>query len=122
MSTTSADSIWSMGATTLFVPAGTTNALFVQPQQGQIAWYLKWVSGGTCEILPCGFTQPVLNLNIPVAQTVANLNSAAGGGYRLEIGATTGIDFYLNGPAFFMLGTKGATASVQALLLKGQGY
>lgn len=116
---TSFDSTWSLGATRLQVPTGATLALFIQPQQGQLGWQLKLLSGGTCEILPTGIGSSNLNLNFGTTSSAGTLANQSGQGYMLQ---PTPEVLKINGPASFYLSSTGATSVVAALLLKGQGY
>ena len=117
----------SLGATSLIVPAGTTNAVFFQPVQGQNWFWMKWISGGSVEILSCGTTQApngsVGQNNIYVALGAAGLNAIAGSGYQIDTtGATGPTTFQMYGQPYFMLGTKGATAIVHVLFGKSAGF
>jgi hypothetical protein len=124
MSTTSFDSVFTVGATRLQVPVGATLALFCQPVQGQLGWYLKYISGGTCEILSTavGFTNGTYYGTTQPAGTLAIMS---GNGYLLGGIGITGAIFEtvkLMGPAQFYLSSTGATSIVSLLMLKGQGY
>ena len=115
----------SLGATALIIPAGTTNAIFFQPCQGQNWFWLKWISGGSCEILPCGSTaQPnQLQTMTYVALGAAGLNKIAGTGYQIDTTGGTGpTTFQMYGAPYFMIGTQGATAIVHALFGKSSGF
>jgi len=115
----------SLGSTSIAVPAGTTNALFIQPTPGQNWIWMKWISGGSCEILPCGttFLPNQIGTNSYYAQTVANLNKLAGTGYQIDTTGGTGpTTFQMYGTPYFMIGTQGATAIVHILFGKAAGY
>jgi hypothetical protein len=119
MATTSFDSCWSVGATRFQVPTGCTLALFIQPQQGQLGWQLKLLTGGTCEILPTGIGSSILGLNFSTTVPIGNLASLSTQGYMLQ---PTPEVLKIAGPASFYLSSTGATSVVAALLFKGQGY
>jgi len=124
MSISSSDSVWTLGATRIQVPIGATLALFCQPQVAQISWLLKWISGGTCEILSTGIGSSNLNLNFGTTVPPATLASQSGQGFLLgPIGSGSDWEsIAIPGPAAFYLSATGATAIVSAMLFKGQGY
>ena len=118
MSTTSFDSVFTLGATMIKVPVGATAALLITPFAGQVNCLIKYSSGGTCEILPAGLTQIALNLFAPVAQPGQTLLALSGSGYLL--GANEALS--IPGPASFYLSSTGATSVLYAIFGKGQGY
>jgi hypothetical protein len=125
MATTSFDSVFTLGATRIQVPVGATLALYCKPQEGQLGWQLKYLSGGTCEILPTGIGSSGFNLSFATTLSAASLAAFSGGGYLLGAVGSTGPGFEslnISGPAAFYLSSTGATAIIAALLLKGQGY
>lgn len=120
MSTTSYDSIWSVGATQIVVPVGVTLAVFCTPQQGQQAWQFKCLAGGSCEILPTGIGTSNLNYFFGTTTNGGTLVALSGKGYPLSISAPPET-VALNGPASFYLSSLGVTSVVAALLFKGAG-
>jgi hypothetical protein len=99
------------------VPVGGTLALFMQPQAGQISTMLKFFSGGTCEILPPGFTQTNVGVFLGTTLAAATLGAITGSGYCFSAGEALTI----NGPAAYYLSSTGATSILHAIFSKGQG-
>jgi len=118
MTTTSYDSIFSLGATRIIVPVGATVAVFMQPFTGQISALLKMFSGGTCEILPPGLTQTAIGVFQGTTMNGATLAAISGSGYCF----TSNEVMAINGPANFYLSSTGATSIIHAVFGKGQGY
>lgn len=95
--------------TIIAVPAGATNSVLVSEQAGEVGGVLKYVSGGSLEILNC-----------PVGTTLSggSLQALAGTGYLL--GTAESINFA--GAARFYLCATGATAVAHLLRGMGAGY
>jgi len=124
MAISSSDSVWTVGATRIQVPVGATLAIFCQPQAAQVSWLLKYISGGTCEILTTGIGSSVANLFFGTTLPAATLAAFNGQGFLLgPLGAGSNWEsIQIPGPAQFYLSSTGATSIVAALLFKGQGY
>lgn len=105
MSTSSNDSIFSMGATRIAVPTGLTNAILVEPIALQRQILLKRLSGGSCEIIGVGQFATLSG---------AQLATLSQGGYVIP-----DTDFTIPGPARFYLSALGATSVIMALFEKG---
>lgn len=117
MSTTSMDSVWSLGSTRIMVPVGSTLAVYMSPVPGQINTVLKYSSGGTCEIFPAGLTQTSIGVFLGITLAAATLASLAGTCYAFSAAEVLTI----NGPASFYLSSTGATSILHMLVGKGQG-
>lgn len=100
----SSESIFGLTAMQIAVPAGATNAVFIDNVPKQGAMLLKYFSGGTLEI------HGALNGSTMAGATLAPL---IGTGYILGTSEAVNID----GPARFYLMATGSTAV--ACLLKG---
>lgn len=87
------------------IAPGATLALFMSPIAGQAAWTVKYLSGGTLEIL--GATLPSAGATISAADLVA----LSGTGYLM--GTTEALS--LDGPASFYLSALSATTMVTFL-------
>ncbi len=123
MTTTSFDSVWTVGVTRMAVGIGATVAAYMQPVPGQVGWVIKTLPGQTLEIYPSAVGSSILNLNFGTTQTQSALAGFSGQGFLL--GGSTGAveNFRINGPAQFYLGnSSGATLFAYVMLLKGQGY
>lgn len=118
MTTTSFDSIWSLGASRIIVPVGPTLAVFMKPVQDQQGWVINFLSG-SCEILSTGIGSSNLGLNFGTTLSGGSLAAYSGSGYPL---LNNDPPLQINGPAMFYLSSLGATSIVACLQLKGQGY
>lgn len=117
--------VYSFGATQVNVGIGATVATYLQPSAGQIGWMLKYISGGTCVILPCAIGSSQIGLNFNTTHTQAALAGMSGAGYLLggPLGNTGVIEnLVIPGPASFYLSSGGATSIVAVMAFKGQGY
>lgn len=115
----------SLGATALIIVKGASNALFFQPVQGQVWFWLKWISGGSVEILPCGQSLAAYASQCNTYYALPGATAAAiqGTGYQIDTtGATGPTTFQMYGQPYFMLCTNGATAIVHALFGKSAGF
>lgn len=119
------DAVWTLGATRIAVPVGATVAIFCQPVAGQVSWLLKYLSGGTCEILPTGIGQTLSpDFNYGTTSPLSTLVSQSGNGYLLGPIGITGTSWEslsIPGPASFYLSSTGATSIIAALMMKSQG-
>lgn len=117
MSISSEDSVWSLGVTRIIVPIGATLAVFISPYAGQINCTLKYLSGGTCEILAAGTTALGTDVTLGTTQTPGVLATQSGFGYLLGASEVLSI----SGPASFYVSSTGATTILAAIFAKGQG-
>lgn len=108
MSTSSYDSIFSLGTTNIIVPVGATVAVLIEGIAGQNSTLLKYVSGGTLS---------VVGVATGVTLTAAELASAVGNHYVMGTSEVLSID----GPARFYLMATGATTTVSAIRGRTQG-
>ena len=99
------------------IPVGATLAVFITPDAKLVNLTIKYLSGGTLELLSCGYTEPVLGLKIGTTQTPAALASLSGSGYLM--GGSEVLSF--SGHPSFYLSSTGATSIVCAIYAKGQG-
>lgn len=110
-----------------YVGVGGTLALFVDSTPGQIYTTVKYMNGGTLEILPASlgisFAPGVSTVNqgfflAGSTQSLAMLGTLSGTGYLL---GTTEV-FTLNGPARFYLSALSATTLVCITKHLGAGF
>ena len=92
----------------LILAPGSTLAVFMDPVAGQGNWKVKYLSGGTLEIVGA-------SLGSTLSQ--ASLAGLSGSGYLM--GATEALD--IDGPARFYLMAHGATTFVTLLREKTSG-
>jgi len=118
MTTTSYDSICSIGSTRITIPVGATLAVFMSPFTGQISQLLKLTAGGTCEVLAPGLTQIASGVFLGTTMAAATLAAISGQGYCLSTNEILSI----NGPACFYLSSTSATSMIHSIWGKGQGY
>jgi hypothetical protein len=118
MATSSYDSIYNVSSTQIVIAVGATLAHFFQPQPGQNSSVVKFVTGGTLEILNAGqTTMGSLNLSLPVTQSAQTLANLSGRGYIMTFGEALSFD----GPASFYLSATGSTCIAHCVFGKGQG-
>lgn len=101
---------YALGATQLVVAPGATNALLVSPAPGEVSHGIKYISGGSLEILA-----PPLSYDgyAPGSTwTGASLVALLGRGYLMGTSEADNID----GPARYYLMATGATAIAHKLI------
>ena len=116
------DDIFSLQPGRITVPVGATLAVFVDVISGEKALLLKYVSGGTLEILSVtsGASTFYGGSGFFIAgstQTPAMLAAMSGTGYVFTAGEVLSID----GPCRMYLSSTGATTIVHTLQGKAQG-
>jgi hypothetical protein len=118
---------YSLNTTRTFIGVGATLALFVDVQPGQIATTVKYMNGGTLEILPptlgMSFVPGVSTVNQGIflggsTQSLAMLAALSGTGYLM--GSSEVLSF--NGPTRFYLSALGATTLVCVIRHFGAGF
>ena len=126
MATSSYDSAWNLLPLRFYVGVGATVAVFFTPLPGQVSSSIKYMNGGTLEILPASlgisFAPGTSTVNgtffssgsTQSAQALANLS---GTGYLM---GTTEV-FTIAGPAPFYLSATGATTLVSTVRSFSQG-
>lgn len=114
----SSDDIFSLATSRVTVPVGATLAAFVDILPGEISCTVKYLSGGTLEILQCStgaslvsggsqlFSAP--NFMSGSTQTVAMLAALSGTGYLMGTSEVLNFD----GAPRFYLSSTGATTIV----------
>lgn len=109
----SSDNIFSLAASNLNIVAGATNAVLVNAVAYQSSVLVKFISGGSLEIIQAGV--PVSGESSAAAATLtpAQLATASGKGYPVTVSESINI----SGPATFYLAAYGSTAVVG--ILKG---
>ena len=90
MANWSGNQAYTLGASQLVIGNGATAAAFFSAVPGQVGVWFKWASGGTVEILPCGFTQTQGGGNMPMALSGPSLINIAGTGFQLDIIGSNG--------------------------------
>ena len=113
MSTSSYDSVFGFRPSRLTIAPGATLASFITNIDGQNSLTLKYLSGGTLEII--GAT----NIN-GVQSTIAAADLAALSGTGYLIAANESLTF--DGAPRFYLSATSATTIVQILRGMGQGF
>lgn len=116
MSTSSDDTIASLGTTRIIIPPGATNAVYVDRVAGCNYMVLKYFSGGSLEIIGVGMTNPPAN-NQGVTLTGAELVSAAGKHYIMS---TTEVLNVAGNPPFYLQALN-ATTICMAIRGKSSG-
>lgn len=122
------DDIRGLLTSRITVPVGATLAVFVDVISGERAFLMKYVSGGTLEILPAslgaslnyaGFTQSVGSPNFVTGstQTPAMLAALSGTGYVMTSQEVLSFD----GPVRMYLSATGQTTIVHTIYGKGAG-
>ena len=116
----SAEDIYSVFPARVTVPPGSTQAIFVDVLSGQKAITIKYLSGGTLEILPAtlgvSFVPGASTINGTYfihgsTQTAAMLGALNGTGYLMGTNEILNI----SGPCRFYLSATGATTLVTTI-------
>lgn len=113
MSTTSYDSVYGFQPSRLTIGSGATLATWVTNVAGQNSLTLKYISGGTLEII--GATS-INGVQTTIALT--DLAALSGNGYLIAANESLSFD----GAPRFYLSATGATTIVQILRGMGQGF
>lgn len=115
MSVTSFDATWGVGATRIALNVET--ALWCQPVPGQLSTTLKFISGGSLEILASGYGQSNIGFFQATTLTAAGLTAATSTGYQFSAAEVV----KLGGPAYFYLNARGATCVAFQYFETGKG-
>lgn len=108
MATSSQDSIFGLGTTAIFVPAGATNALLFEAIAGQNNVQLKYGSGGSLYII---------GVAAGVTLSAQNLSDNATAHYLMGTSEVLSID----GPVRCYLASLSATTVLYQIRGKSQG-
>ena len=103
--------IFGLAGGRLHIPVGATLATLMEPIAGQISWVVKYLSGGTLEIL--GATLPTAGSTL----SAGDLSTLSGTGYLMGTSEALSID----GPARFYLSSTSATTVITVLRGKTSG-
>lgn len=124
---TSFDDIFGVNPFRITVPVGATNAYFLNVIHREKALMIKYVSGGTLEILPASQGGSLINGGSQLystpnflggsTQTPGMLAALSGTGYVMTAGEVISID----GPCRMYLSSTGATTIIHAIQGTGQG-
>lgn len=117
MSTTSSDSIVDLLTSRVNIAPGSTQAFFLDVIPGQVTTTVKYISGGTLEIIGCttnaGINDPS-KIAVSTTFSVADLGALNGTGYLMGTTEILSVD----GPIRVYLSSTGATTTV--CLIKGR--
>lgn len=109
MSTSSSDTVFALGSTTIYVAPGSTVATYFVQHAGQVSTLFKNGAGGTLWIVGC-----------PTGSTLAASDLASATGHYL-VGASEVLSF--DGPVTcYLANSHSATHTVYCLIGKSAGY